>query len=70
MFSGDLHERSDDRPDCKTKVEGGVAPGLSYFVLKKLKISVYETLTVAFLSGNLAIKMERLEVQVAAAPTP
>ena len=28
------------------------------------------TLTVAFLSGNLAIKMERLEVHVAAAPTP
>ena len=28
------------------------------------------TLTVAFLSGNLAIKMERFEVQVAAAPTP
>ena len=28
------------------------------------------TFTVAFLSGNLAIKMERLEVHVAAAPTP
>ena len=28
------------------------------------------TLTVAFLSGNLAIKMERFEVHVAAAPTP
>ncbi len=25
---------------------------------------------VAFLSGNLAIRMDRLEVQVAAAPTP
>ena len=35
-----------------------------------LEILGTETLTVAFLSGNLAIKMERLEVQVAAAPTP
>ncbi len=31
---------------------------------------VSNTLMVAFLSGNLAIRMDRLEVQVAAAPTP
>ena len=40
------------------------------FVLLYLFVIILNTFTVAFLSGNFAIKMERFEVHVAAAPTP
>ena len=46
------------------------APRTGPMVRPKLKEVSHQALTVVFLSGNLAIRMERLEVQVAAAPAP
>ena len=46
------------------------APSTGPMVRPKLKAASHQALTVDFLSGNLAIRIERLEVQVAAAPAP
>ena len=46
------------------------APNTGPIVRPKLKEASHQALTVDFLSGNFSIKMERLEVHVAAAPTP
>ena len=46
------------------------APRTGPRVRPRLKEASHQALMVAFLSGNLAIKMDRFEFQVAAAPTP
>ena len=46
------------------------APITGPIVSPKLKEASHQAFTVAFLSGNLAIRIDRLEVHVAAAPTP
>ena len=46
------------------------APSTGPMVRPKLKEVSHQALTVVFLPGNFAIRMERLEVQVAAVPTP
>ena len=46
------------------------APSTGPMVRPKLKAASHQALTVDFLSGNLAIRIERLDVQVAAAPAP
>lgn len=46
------------------------APSTGPMVSPKLKEASHQAFTVDFLSGNLAIRMDRLEVQVAAAPAP
>ena len=46
------------------------APSTGPMVRPKLKAASHQALTVDFLSGNLAIRIERLLVQVAAAPAP
>lgn len=46
------------------------APRTGPIVRPKLKAASHQAFTVDFLSGNLAISIERLEVHVAAAPAP
>ena len=46
------------------------APSTGPIVRPKLKEASHHAFTVDFLSGNFAIRMERFEVQVAAAPAP
>ena len=46
------------------------APSTGPMVRPKLKEASHQALTVDFLSGNLAIRIDRFEVQVAAAPAP
>ena len=46
------------------------APSTGPMVSPKLKAASHQALTVDFLSWNLAIRIERLLVQVAAAPAP
>ncbi len=46
------------------------APSTGPMVRPKLKEASHQAFTVDFLSGNFAIRIERLEVQVAAAPAP
>ena len=46
------------------------APRTGPMVRPKLKEASHQAFTVDFLSGNLAIRMDRFEVQVAAAPAP
>ena len=46
------------------------APSTGPMVRPKLKEASHQAFTVDFLSGNLAIRMDRFEVQVAAAPAP
>ena len=46
------------------------APRTGPRVSPRLKEASHQALMVAFLSGNFVIKMDKLEFQVAAAPTP
>ena len=46
------------------------APSTGPMVRPKLKEAAHQAFTVDFLSGNFAMRIERLEVQVAAAPAP
>ena len=47
-----------------------MAPSTGPRVRPRLKLASHQALTLAFCWGNLAIRIERLEFQVAAAPTP
>ena len=46
------------------------APSTGPMVRPKLKEASHQAFTVDFLSGNFAMRIERFEVQVAAAPAP